>query len=111
MLAKLSLEQKIELLGGVDGMYTHPMPVIDLPRFKMSDASVGVRTWGPTMAYAGGVAVPAQRHDGYAHPQGFTGGGGAIVRSGVERDIDLRVGRQMFADSGGESGEFDAFVG
>ena len=24
-----------------------PMPSIDLPRFKMSDASVGVRTWGP----------------------------------------------------------------
>jgi hypothetical protein len=45
---KLTLEQKIELLGGVDSMYTHAMPAIGLPRFKMSDASVGVRTWGPT---------------------------------------------------------------
>ena len=59
MLAKLTLEQKIELLGGVDSMYTHAMPAIDLPRFKMSDASVGVRTWGPTTAYAGGVALAA----------------------------------------------------
>ena len=59
MLAKLTLEQKIELLGGVDGMYTQPMPAIGLPRFKMSDASVGVRTWGPTTAYAGGVALAA----------------------------------------------------
>jgi beta-glucosidase len=55
MLSKLTLEQKIELLGGVDSMYTRPMPAIGLPRFKMSDASVGVRTWGPTTAYAGGV--------------------------------------------------------
>jgi beta-glucosidase len=59
MLAKLTLEQKIELLGGVDSMYTRPMPSIGLPRFKMSDASVGVRTWGPTTAYAGGVALAA----------------------------------------------------
>jgi beta-glucosidase len=59
MVAKLSLEQKIELLGGVEGMFTHASPAIDLPRFKMSDASVGVRTWGPTTAYAGGVALAA----------------------------------------------------
>ena len=58
MLSKLTLEQKIELLGGVDSMFTRPMPAIDLPRFKMSDASVGVRTWGPTTAYAGGVRSP-----------------------------------------------------
>ena len=38
MLGKLSLEQKIELIGGVDEMYTHAIPAIGLPRFKMSDA-------------------------------------------------------------------------
>ena len=59
MLAKLTLQQKIALLGGEDSMYTKAVPSIDLPRFKMSDASVGVRTWGPTTAYAGGVALAA----------------------------------------------------
>jgi len=59
MLVKLTLEQKIQLLGGEDGMFTHASPSIGLPRFKMSDASVGVRTWGPTTAYAGGVALAA----------------------------------------------------
>ena len=59
MVAKLSLEQKIELLGGVDSMFTHAAPSIGLPRLKMSDASVGVRTWGPTTAYAGGAALAA----------------------------------------------------
>jgi len=44
MLAKLTLEQKIELIGGVDSMFTNAIPAINLPRFKMSDASVGVRT-------------------------------------------------------------------
>jgi beta-glucosidase len=59
MVAKLTLAQKVELIGGIDSMYTHAMPAIGLPRFKMSDASVGVRTWGPTTAYAGGVALAA----------------------------------------------------
>lgn len=59
MLGKLPLEQKIELIGGVNDMFTNAIPAIGLPRFKMSDASVGVRTWGPTTAYAGGVDLAA----------------------------------------------------
>ncbi len=59
MIAKLTLEQKVELLGGIDNMFTRTMPAIDLPRFKMSDASVGVRTWGPTTAYPSGVSLAA----------------------------------------------------
>jgi beta-glucosidase len=70
MMTKLTLEQKIELLGGLDGMYTHPMPLINLPRLKMSDASVGVRTWGPTTAYAGGVALAATWDTEYARRLG-----------------------------------------
>src|SRR5580658_6024170 len=59
MVAKLTLDQKIELLGGMDNMFTRPMPSIDLPRFKMSDGPVGVRTWGPTTAYTAGAALAA----------------------------------------------------
>jgi len=40
-------------------MYTHGIEAIGLPSLKMSDASVGVRTWGPTTAYAGGVGLAA----------------------------------------------------
>jgi len=70
LLAKLTLEQKIELLGGVDWMYTYAVPEIGLPRLKMSDASVGVRTWGPSTAYAGGVALAATWDKEYARRMG-----------------------------------------
>ena len=63
-------KQKIELLGGVDSMFTHAVPSIGLPRFKMSDASVGVRTWGPTTAYAGGVALAATWDTDFARKLG-----------------------------------------
>jgi beta-glucosidase len=59
ILAKLTLEQKILLLGGTDSMYTQAVPSADLPRLKMSDGPLGVRTWGPTTAYAGGAALAA----------------------------------------------------
>ncbi len=81
MLAKLTLEQKIELLGGVDSMYTRAVPSIDLPRFKMSDASVGVRTWGPTTAYAGGVALAATWDPAFSRELGESLGKDARARS------------------------------
>ena len=81
LLAKLTLEQKIALLGGVDGMFTQAVPAIDLPRFKMSDASVGIRTWGPTTAYAGGVALAATWDKEFAHKLGESLGRDARARS------------------------------
>ena len=81
MVAKLTLAQKIELIGGVDSMYTHAMPVIDLPRFKMSDASVGVRTWGPTTAYAGGAALAATWDTDFARTLGASLGKDARARN------------------------------
>jgi len=60
MLAKLTLEQKIELLGGVeDGNYIHPAPAIGMPHLKMSDGPMGVRAWGPATAFPGGAALAA----------------------------------------------------
>jgi beta-glucosidase len=81
MLSKMSLEDKIKLIGGVDSMFTNAIPSIDLPRFKMSDASVGVRTWGPTTAYAGGVALAATWDRAFAKELGEGLGRDARARS------------------------------
>ena len=81
MIARLTLEQKIELLGGVDSMFTHSISDIALPRFKMSDASVGVRTWGPTTAYAGGVSLAATWDRKFARRLGESLGKDARARN------------------------------
>ena len=80
MLSKLTLEQKIELIGGHDDMFTHPEPSIGLPQLKMSDASVGVRTFGPTTAYAGGVALAATWDPDFARRLGESLGKDARAR-------------------------------
>jgi beta-glucosidase len=87
LLSKLTLEQKIELLGGVDNMFTRPMPGIDLPRFKMSDASVGVRTWGPTTAYASGASLAASWDTNLARRIGE-----ALGRDARARQVNFLLG-------------------
>ncbi len=81
LLAKLTLDQKIELLGGIDGMYTRAMPAIGLPRFKMSDASLGLRNWGPSTAYPAGVALAATWDPVLARSEGEGLGKDARARS------------------------------
>ncbi len=80
LLGKLTLEEKIKLIGGVDEMFTNALPSIGLPRLKMSDASVGVRTWGPTTAYAGGVALAATWDPNFALSLGESLGKDARAR-------------------------------
>ncbi len=58
LLKQLSLEEKIDLIGGIDAFYIREIQHIHLPRLKMSDAPVGVRNYGPSTA-VGGVALAA----------------------------------------------------
>jgi beta-glucosidase len=59
MLGKLTLEQKIDLIGGENDMFIKAQPAIGFPRLKMSDGPMGVRTWGPTTGYAAGIGLAA----------------------------------------------------
>jgi len=59
MVQRLTLEQKIALIGGEDSMYIRSEPSIGFPRLKMSDGPLGVRTWGPSTAYAAGISLAA----------------------------------------------------
>jgi beta-glucosidase len=59
LIAKMSIDDKLKLIGGVDGFYTQAIPSIGLKRLKMSDGPVGVRTFGPAPSYTAGVALAA----------------------------------------------------
>lgn len=59
LIARMSLEDKLTLIGGEDGFYTRAVPSIGLKRFKMTDGPVGTRTFGPSTAYTAGVALAA----------------------------------------------------
>jgi beta-glucosidase len=59
ILSKMTLEEKIDMLGGVDGFFTHDVPRLGVPRLKMADGPLGVRNFGPATAMAGGISLTA----------------------------------------------------
>lgn len=59
ILAQMTLEEKLAMLGGVDGFFIREIPRLNLPRLKMADGPLGVRNFGPATAFAGGVALTA----------------------------------------------------
>lgn len=59
LVAKMSLEQKIDLIGGQDRMYIRALPEVGFPRLKMTDGPFGISTWGPSYAYAAGIGMTA----------------------------------------------------
>jgi beta-glucosidase len=87
LAAKLTLEEKIKLIGGTDYMYSNAEPSIGLPRLKMSDASVGVRTWGPATAYAGGVSLAATWDKEFARRLGES-----LARDARARGVNFVLG-------------------
>jgi beta-glucosidase len=80
MIAKLTLEQKLELIGGLDNMFIRAEPSAAFPALKMSDGPEGVRTWGPDTAYAGGIALAAAWDPSLANQMGESIGKDARAR-------------------------------
>jgi beta-glucosidase len=59
ILGRMTLEEKLDMIGGVKDFYIRPIPRLGLPALKMSDGPLGVRTWGPTTGYPAGIALAA----------------------------------------------------
>src|SRR5215831_6355859 len=59
ILGQMTLEEKIDMLGGVDSFFVRELPRLGLPRLKMADGPLGVRNYGPATTMAGGIALAA----------------------------------------------------
>jgi beta-glucosidase len=59
ILAKMTLEEKIDFLGGTDGFSVRAMPDLGVPRLRMADGPMGVRNFGPSTAMAAGINLAA----------------------------------------------------
>jgi beta-glucosidase len=59
ILSQMTIEEKIDLLGGVDDFYVRGVPRLNVPRLKMADGPLGVRNDGPATTMAGGIALAA----------------------------------------------------
>jgi beta-glucosidase len=59
LLGQMTLEEKIDMLGGENAFYIRAIPRLKVPAQKMADGPLGVRNYGPSTAYAAGIALAA----------------------------------------------------
>ena len=87
MLAGLTLEQKIDLIGGVSTWYTHAEPSIGLTSIRMSDGPAGLRSGLPAIAYPAPIALAASWDPALAERMGT-----ALGHDARSRGVDLLLG-------------------
>ncbi len=80
LIGKLTLEEKIALLGGINDFFTQPIPRVGIPSLKMSDGPMGVHDYGPTTAYPAGIALTASWDEDLAKRVGISMGRDARAR-------------------------------
>jgi beta-glucosidase len=59
LLKRMTLDEKLDYLGGSDGFYIRANPRLHLPALRMADGPLGIRNVGPSTGYAGGIALAA----------------------------------------------------
>ncbi len=59
ILNQMTLDEKIEIIGGTNDFFTRPIARLGIPALKMSDGPMGVHDYGLTTAYPAGIALAA----------------------------------------------------
>lgn len=80
ILSKMTLDEKLEIIGGINDFFTRPNPRLGIPSLKMSDGPMGVHDYGLTTAYPAGIALAASWDRDLAHQVGVSMGKDARAR-------------------------------
>jgi len=80
LLSQMTLEEKIDYIGGIDDFYIRPIPRLKIPALRMSDGPLGVHDYGLTTAYPAGIALAASWDADLAHRVGVSMGKDARAR-------------------------------
>src|SRR6266404_667126 len=59
ILSQMTLEEKVDMLGGTDGFFIRGLDRLHIPRLKMADGPLGVRNFGLSTVYAAGISLAA----------------------------------------------------
>jgi beta-glucosidase len=59
ILSRMTVDEKIEILGGLHDFYTRPIARLGIPSLRMSDGPLGVHDYGLTTAYPASIALAA----------------------------------------------------
>jgi beta-glucosidase len=80
ILPLMTLNEKLDYIGGVDGFYIRNISRLGLPKIKMSDGPVGVRNYGNTTAYPAGICLASTWDTALIRREGIALGNDARAR-------------------------------
>jgi beta-glucosidase len=80
LLPRLTLDEKLSMIGGDRDFYIRPIPRLSLPEVKMADGPLGVRNYGPSTAYPATIGLAATWDTGLAREFGASVGNDARAR-------------------------------
>jgi beta-glucosidase len=80
LLGRMTIEEKLEIIGGIHDFYTKPIPRLGIPSLKMSDGPLGVHDYGLTTAYPAGIVLAASWDTDLAFRAGTSMGKDARAR-------------------------------
>ncbi len=83
-LGRMTVDEKLTYIGGEDSMFIRAIPRLGLPRIKMSDGPVGVRTWGSAPAYPAGTCLASTFDPELVQQFGFS-----IARDARARGVNI----------------------
>ena len=88
ILSRMTLEEKIDMIGGVDDFYIRAYPQLGLPRLRMSDGPLGVRNAEPpSTVMAGGISLAASWDPALAEQEGIQ-----IAKDARARGVHFMLG-------------------
>jgi beta-glucosidase len=90
ILSRMTIEEKIDILSGVDDFYIRAYPQLGIPRLRMADGPLGVRHGGPSTAMAGGILLAASWD-----PELATQEGTEIGRDARAKGVHFMLGPAM----------------
>src|ERR1700736_5626077 len=70
ILKQMTLDEKLDYIGGINAIAIRPIPRLDLPEIRMSDGPLGVRQDKPSTRYPAGIALAATWNRALAQKQG-----------------------------------------
>jgi len=87
ILSRMTLDQKIDIIGGQDDFYIRAYPELGWPRLRMADGPIGVRHGGPSTTMAGGISLAASWDPALAAREGVE-----IARDARAKGVHFMLG-------------------
>ena len=106
LLKRMTLEEKIDMLGGYENFNIRPLERLGIPMIRMADGPVGVRNYGKSTAYPASIGLAASFNTDLAQKVGSS-----IGKEARAKNVHIMLGPAMNIHRGPMCGRNFEYLG